>query len=559
MPRAVLHLRHEERHHVDDHEGGPPRIDRRERVPSASTFLMPCVSRSSIRHSCTFVSGCCDTRATLLMRRFRHDDARGRRGGGGPGAGRGVRRAASSREAGLDVVGVERGLVGGECPFYGCIPSKMMIRAADALAEARRVDALAGHAEVRPDWGTVATRIRDEATDDWDDDVAVERLEEAGVAVRPRPRPAGRPGPGRGSATTSTSRRAAWSSTPAPSPAVPPIDGLADTPYWTNREVDAADRGARRRWSCIGGGAIGCELAQAFAQVRGPGDGGRGRRPAPRRRRSPRRARSCARVFARRGHRRAHRGRRSSGCDHDGGFHAAPSTAQELERRPAARGRRAPPQPRRHRPRDRRAGPERPRSLEHRRADARRGAAVGGRRHHRQGRVHPRLDVPGAVAVRDMLGEDGPWADYRAVSRVTFTDPEVGAVGLTESQARDAGLDGRPSATPTSRESSRGWIHKAGNEGVIKLVADADRGVLVGGTAVGPVRRRGAGPARGRRARRGPGRDAARRCTSPTRPSTARSRRRWPTWASRDQQWFNATRFRVKVTVGRVPRESRLP
>src|SRR5215468_3815760 len=68
-------------------------------------------------------------------------------------------------QAGLSVVGVEQRLVGGECPCYGCVPSKMMIRAGNALAEARRVDALAGHAVVTPDWGPVAARVRDEATD----------------------------------------------------------------------------------------------------------------------------------------------------------------------------------------------------------------------------------------------------------------------------------------------------------------------------------------------------------------------------------------------------------
>src|SRR6266702_1472561 len=79
-------------------------------------------------------------------------------------------------EAGLRVVGVESRLVGGEGPYWGCIPSKMMIRAADLLAEARRVPGMAGESEVRPDWAPVAKRIREEATDTWNDKVAADRL-----------------------------------------------------------------------------------------------------------------------------------------------------------------------------------------------------------------------------------------------------------------------------------------------------------------------------------------------------------------------------------------------
>ncbi len=69
--------------------------------------------------------------------------------------------------------------------------------------------------------------------------------------------------------------------------------------------------------------------------------------------------------------------------------------------------------------------------------------------------------------------------------RVTFTDPEVGSVGLTEHAAREQGLRVR---TGTARvpSSARGWIHKAGNDGLIELVEDADRGVLIGPTA-GPA------------------------------------------------------------------------
>ena len=78
--------------------------------------------------------------------------------------------------AGLSVAGVEARLVGGECPYWGCIPSKMMIRAANVLAEGRRIPGLAGSSQVHPDWAPVAHRIREEATDNWDDKVAVDRF-----------------------------------------------------------------------------------------------------------------------------------------------------------------------------------------------------------------------------------------------------------------------------------------------------------------------------------------------------------------------------------------------
>jgi pyruvate/2-oxoglutarate dehydrogenase complex dihydrolipoamide dehydrogenase (E3) component len=90
------------------------------------------------------------------------------------------------------------------------------------------------------------------------------------------------------------------------------------------------------------------------------------------------------------------------------------------------------------------------------------------------------------IAVADILGHHHPPADYRAVPRVTFTDPEIGAVGLTEAQARQHGVDVRVGATPVP-QTARGWIHKAGNDGVIKLVEDARRGVLVGATAMAPT------------------------------------------------------------------------
>jgi pyruvate/2-oxoglutarate dehydrogenase complex dihydrolipoamide dehydrogenase (E3) component len=71
------------------------------------------------------------------------------------------------------------------------------------------------------------------------------------------------------------------------------------------------------------------------------------------------------------------------------------------------------------------------------------------------------------------------------VPRVTFTDPEIGSVGQTEEQARSAGLRVRTGASQLPK-SSRGWIHKAGNDGFIKVIEDAERAVLVGATSAGP-------------------------------------------------------------------------
>ena len=70
--------------------------------------------------------------------------------------------------------------------------------------------------------------------------------------------------------------------------------------------------------------------------------------------------------------------------------------------------------------------------------------------------------------------------------RVTFTDPEIGSVGLSERDARARGIDVRV-GTAKVPSSARGWIHKAGNDGFVKLVEDRDRGVLVGATSVGPT------------------------------------------------------------------------
>ena len=104
--------------------------------------------------------------------------------GMGPG---GEDVAGKLAEAGLDVVGIEKQLVGGNAPTGAVFPSKMMIRAADAIAEGRRIPQLAGTSEVRSDFAPVAQRIRDEATDNWDDQVAADRFIGKGGRLVRRP------------------------------------------------------------------------------------------------------------------------------------------------------------------------------------------------------------------------------------------------------------------------------------------------------------------------------------------------------------------------------------
>jgi pyruvate/2-oxoglutarate dehydrogenase complex dihydrolipoamide dehydrogenase (E3) component len=89
------------------------------------------------------------------------------------------------------------------------------------------------------------------------------------------------------------------------------------------------------------------------------------------------------------------------------------------------------------------------------------------------------------IVEADILGQDPNPADYSSLPRVTFTDPEVGTVGMSEAAARAAGLDVAVTVKDLPA-TFRGWIHGTGNAGLIKLVADLRAGVLVGATSVGP-------------------------------------------------------------------------
>lgn len=400
--------------------------------------------------------------------------------GMGPG---GEHVAGTLAQRGLRVLGIERELLGGECPYWGCIPSKMMIRAANALAEARRVDGLAGSVgDVVPDWAPVARRIREEATDDWDDQVAVDRFVDAGgTFVRGTGRIVAA-GQVEVDGTTYAATRGIVVAT-GTRPSVPPIEGLSQVPYWTNHEViETTDLPGSL--VVLGGGAIGCELAQVmlrFGVDVTVVEAAEHLLPLE----EPAAGRLLQEVLEAEGA-VVRTGVSAQRVDRDGDGVAVTLGAGDIvraERLLVATGRRADPAA---------VGLE----VVGVPADART-ASVDERCRVTDG-VWAVGDITGegafthvamyqaGIVIGDVLGEDGPAADYRALPRVTFTDPEVGAVGLTERQARER-LENVAVGRTSVPSTARGWIHKAGNEGVITLVADADRGVLVGATAMGPA------------------------------------------------------------------------
>src|SRR5579862_3298287 len=140
----------------------------------------------------------------------------------------------------------------------------MMIRAGNLLAEGRRIPGMAGTAEVHPDWAPVAARIRNEATDNWDDRVAVERLQKKGGRfLRGWARVTG-PRTVEVDGQTIEATKALVLDTGG-TPWAPPLPGLADVDYWTNRQAIECET-LPGSLTVLGGGAIGVELAQVFSR-----------------------------------------------------------------------------------------------------------------------------------------------------------------------------------------------------------------------------------------------------------------------------------------------------
>ena len=394
--------------------------------------------------------------------------------------------AVGLKDSGLTLAVVERELVGGECPYWGCIPSKTLLRSAETLAEASRARVLAAsRVEWAVDFPKVSTRVRWMARN-LDDSRPAAAMEATGAKLF------------RGEGKLTDARtvlvageelvaRRAMVIANGSTAAVPPIPGLNGVDFWTNREA-AVPNELPPALAILGGGAIGVELGQAFARLgsrvtvveAGPTflgleepEAGAALRPhleaegmmlmtgdpcvaVEQPMMGPSREHSAVVLHLKSGAIvRADRllvatGRRPNAdawtgaglAQTDRGWLKVDPTT--LEAQPGVYG----------------AGDI---------------TGIGGFTHlayyHAQ------------VIARRLRGIDAR-ADHIAVPRVTFTDPEIASVGLTEAAARVQGIDVIVvSADPA--ETARGYIHDF-HRGALKLVGDRQRGVLIGATLVTP-------------------------------------------------------------------------
>jgi len=163
-------------------------------------------------------------------------------------------------DGGLSVALVERELIGGECSYWGCVPSKTLIRPGDVVAAARRVPGVCAELDV-----AAAFAQRDYMTSSWSDEGQLPWLRSHGISlVRGVARLDGPRAVVVGSRRLAA-RRAVVLATGTRA-ALPPIPGLAEAQPWDNRDATAV-KALPRRLLVLGGGAIGVEMAQAYRRL----------------------------------------------------------------------------------------------------------------------------------------------------------------------------------------------------------------------------------------------------------------------------------------------------
>jgi pyruvate/2-oxoglutarate dehydrogenase complex dihydrolipoamide dehydrogenase (E3) component len=381
--------------------------------------------------------------------------------------------------AGLEVAIVEQHLVGGECSYYGCMPSKALLRPGQVLAEAHRVRG------VRVDGLDVEAVFerRDEVVHDLDDGVQVPWLEEQGIAlVRGHGRLAGERTVQVGDETLAA-RRAVIVATGTEA-AIPPIPGLREARPWTNREAVNAHN-VPESLVVLGGGTVGVEMADAFASF---GSNVTVIEASPRvlAREEPFAGDEVCAALAEAGvlvraDTRATAVSRTDGkvtVELDDGSSV---TADQIL---VAVGRRT--------------------------LSADLGVEALGVEPGRPIEVDDTLRVPGhdwlyvigdangrallthmgkyqgRIVADRILGREVPLRSDGALSpRVTFTDPQVAAVGHTLASAQEAGIDARAVDVPAGGNAGGSFVGK-GAPGTARIIVDEQRRVIVGATFTGP-------------------------------------------------------------------------
>ncbi|MFC3499672.1 dihydrolipoyl dehydrogenase family protein [Micromonospora krabiensis] len=407
---------------------------------------------------------------------------------------------------GLTAAIVERELVGGECSYWACMPTKALLRSAAALRAARRLpgarEAVTGDLDA-----SAVLRRRDSFTANWSDDGQVAWLDSAGIALY---RGQGRISAERvvevtgadGAAISLTARHAVVVATGSGA-LVPDVTGLRESAPWTSREAAAASE-VPGRLAVIGGGVVATEMATAFASLG-----------------------SVVTVLARDGvlpqaepfvGERVTRSLRDAGVsvrlgaeaasvhrDGDDTVHVKLTDGEQVEADEVlvATGRT---------PNTQDIGLNRIglqpgawlRVDDTLRVVDGAGALIGDGWLYAAGDVNRRVLLThqgkyqaravGDVIVARAKGEpvqDGRWgrhvatADERAVPQVVFTDPEVASVGLTAAAAAAAGLRIRVVDYDLAAVAGAA-LHADGYQGHARMVVDEDRKVIVGFTLVGP-------------------------------------------------------------------------
>jgi pyruvate/2-oxoglutarate dehydrogenase complex dihydrolipoamide dehydrogenase (E3) component len=395
--------------------------------------------------------------------------------GAGPG---GEHAAYALVEAGYRVLLIERELIGGECSNWACIPTKTLLRPADVWGESRRA---AGTATAELDWPALS-RYRDYMTSAGDDSARVKSYRDMGVTVvKGSGRLAGRR---RIEVAEDTYEAERILISTGSDPVIPPIDGLQDAGYWTNREATALTK-VPASVVVIGGGPVGVELAQFLRRFGSEVAVVQGADRLAEREEEP----VCGLLRD---------ALSQDGIDIHTGVHAqrvataGGERVVSLDDGTQLRGEQVIV-----------AVGRRPRAAEI-------GLDTIGVEPGARGEVpvdaHCRVtdgvwaagDCTGVllfthiakyqarVAMADMLGRPVA-ADYRAIPRVIFTDPEIAAVGLTSAQARDAGHNVATASVRLPDAIARPHTYEQDPRGELGVIVDREQRVMLGAWAVSPL------------------------------------------------------------------------